>query len=162
MIAVEAGICMADIHKFVYRATENDSEIRIVRDDVAEHYSDGGNWILGQQLSDVQLKTIPKVDGSNCYCVNLYVGADKCWTTEYISLDAGQSIDISAGVSFIGLDYCLGILDENGDACYVQVDAAVSHVFKIKKSGKYRVFIKNNGDEPISYILVNYKLVDCE
>lgn len=160
---VGAGICMADLHKFIYRATENDSEIRIVEDVVIEHYTNGSNWSLVQKPSSKLLETGQRVNGGNYYRVDLEVEEDQCWTTDEMKLEVGQSIDLSAGVPLIGVDYWIGLLNENQCACYIQVNGSVSHNFEIEEAGKYRIFVKNNKmEESDPYILVNYKVNGCE
>lgn len=163
MIAIEAGIRMADLHKFVYRVTENASEIQIAVDGIEEHYVDREGWVCNQQLTNTSSETDQKLNGDIFHCMDLKVEPNSCWITSNFQLEAGQSIDVNAGVRFLWVDYWIGVLSEDGLACYIQADGFVSHIFHIEKAGKYRVFIKNNRmDEAIPHIFVTLKLIDGE
>lgn len=160
MLAVEVGIFLADLHKFIYRMTENDSEIQVVADGTEEHYVDN-RWIYNQKSTSRLPKTEQGMDGGNYFCMDLEVSADTCWLTRNFQVEAGQSIDVSVGVRFLWVDYWIGIMDENGCVCYIRAEGSISHIFHVEKTGKYRVFIKNNRtDKAIPHINIILKLID--
>lgn len=160
ILASEVGICMADLHKFIYRMTENNSEIRVAADGVAEYYADGEGEIWNEQ-SISMLPDTNQMDGGSYSGLNLRVEPSVCCITSNFQVEVGQSIDVSAGVQWCWADYCIGILHEDGCVCYVQAEGFVSHIFQIEKAGKYRIFVKNNRtDEAIPYIVINYKLIN--
>lgn len=163
IISAEAGIRMADLHKFVYKVTENNSDIEIMEDGMTEYFIGGEGRILTQQLASISPEKKRLVAGENHYYLEWEIRPDVCQVTGDFQVKTGQSIDVSAGVRFCWPDYWVGILDEKGHACYVEGDGSVFHNFKIAKAGKYRVFVKNNSvNEAISYIFVSFKVMDCE
>lgn len=162
MLAGEVGIRLADLHKFFYRVTENDSEIQVAEDVMEEHYVNE-RQICDQQSTSMLSETDQGMHDGNYYCMNLEVRPDACWLTRNFQVEAGQSIDVSIGVRFLWVDYLIGILDEDGHARYIQANGSVSHTFHIEKVGKYRIFIKNNRiDEAISHIYIVLKLINGE
>ncbi len=161
MLAVGVGIGFADLHKFVYKATENGIKIQIAEDGMEEYYVKGEKWILNLQPISIQPDGIWNTDGESFYSLRWEVEKNTCQTTGSFCAKSGQRVDLSVGVRFIEVDYKIGILNENGEACYIQSQGSISHNFNIAKTGKYRIFIKNNSaNESIPYILVNYKLQD--
>lgn len=160
MLAVEVGIHTADLYKFIYRMTENNSEIRIAMDGIEEHYIDEKGWIWNQHSDSILSETNQMDDGSYS-CLNLKIKPDAFCLTSNFKVEAGQSVDVSAGVRCFWADYWVGILYEDGCVCYVQAEGFVSHIFSIEKTGKCCIFVKNNrSEEEIPYIVVNYKLID--
>ncbi len=162
MFVAEVGICIVDLHKFVYRVTENISKIQILADGTTEHHVDGEGWIRNPKLIKMNLMSDQEVDSKRLNFLHCEVEPNICQATCSFYAKAGQRVDVSVGVRLIEVDYKIGILSEDRGACYVQAQGSISHNFSIEKDGKYRVFVKNNRDEAISYMLINYKLLDSE
>lgn len=160
ILIIEAGICMADLYKFVYKLTENNSDIQTVTVSMTEYHVNGEDWIVKRQSTNLQPENDQMVGGESYY-LEWEIRPEICQVTGDFQVNTGQSIDVSVGARYSRPDCWVGILDEEGFACYVEADGSVFHNFKVTKTGRYCIFVKNNSvNEAIPYIFVNFKLMD--
>lgn len=76
--------------------------------------------------------------------------ADDLLYSNQFSVSNGGEIMVSASVSPSDVTVNVGIITPNGTKVYVSGEGLISNTFDVTKTGKYRVFIENESDTPVS------------
>lgn len=149
LLAIITGISMAELHKFIYRATAN--YVAVQENGIPGYHLKEKESVLAMQKEDLLSVRKSKDDEEIIYHVKCSMEPGKCQVTRSFSVQNGQIMHLSVLAKFGMADYSVGILDEEGNARYVVgKNNAVTHGFLIEKTGKYSIFVQNNSaNKPI-------------
>lgn len=149
LLAIITGISMAELHKFIYRATAN--YVAVQENGIPENHLKEKECVLGMQKENLLSVRKSKGDEEIIYHIKCSMEPGKCQVTRSFSIQDGQIMHLSVLSKFGMADYNVGIMDEEGNARYVVGNNnAVSHGFLIEETGRYSIFVQNNStNKPI-------------
>ncbi len=146
-MAFMAGAKVADFHKLLFKNTEERIvKTRVVAEDgTVEHYCkekalDTENLHVESMLD----QNIVPTDRDICYAVFWEVDSNSRYIGGEYDAYEGQQIYVSLIAEPQGKECWAGIIDDEGNACYVAGKNIITHAFKITENHKYRVFVQNN------------------
>lgn len=154
----------ADIHSEVYKNLENlkneegkglDLEIGksyVAEDGTVVHYIPAKDLDMdGMQEISLPEEDIVFYTAGVTYSFNWGVPENTRRVTGDYTVYAGQSIYTSVTVTPGDKIFWLGIMDDDGNAWYVEGRGVASHVFNITRTNRYRVFVQNNYKDGTSF-----------
>lgn len=149
LFAIITGISMAELHKFIYRATAD--YVVLQENGISESHLEEKECVLDMQKENLLSVRKSKDDKEIMYHIKCSIEPGKCQVTRSFSVQNGQIMHLSVLAKFGMADYSVGILDEEGNARYVvEKNNAVTHGFIIGETGKYSIFVQNNSaNKPI-------------
>lgn len=143
LFAIITGISMAELHKFIYRATAN--YVAVQENGIPGYHLKEKECVLAMQKENLLSVRKSKDDEEIMYHIKCSMEPGKCQVTKSFSVQDGQIMHLCVLAKFSMADYRIGILDEEGNARYVVGNNnAVSHGFLIEKTGRYSIFVQNN------------------
>lgn len=149
-----AGIA-ADVHSEVYKNLENITNETGLDLEIGKSYVAGDGTIVHYiRLEDLDMEgmqeiSIPEEDSvffaaGVHYSFNWGVPENTRRVTADYTVYSGQSMGTSVSVTPNDKNYWLGIMDDDGNAWYVEGRGSAAHNFNITRTNKYRVFVQNN------------------
>lgn len=146
----------ADVHSEVYKNLENlrdeteglDLEVGksyVAEDGTVVHYVPAEDL----DLEGMQEVSIPEEDSvffaaGVTYSFNWGVPDNTRRVTGEYTVNSGQVIGTSVTVTPMDKIFWLGVMDDDGNAWYVESRGTAAHNFRITRTNKYRVFVQNN------------------
>lgn len=147
----------ADIHSEVYKNLENlknetDEGLEL---EVGKSYvSQDGTVVHYIPAKDLDMEgmqevSIPEEDSvfftaGVTYSFSWGVQSNTRHVSGEYTVYAGQTVSVSVTVTPNDKNYWLGIMDDDGNAWYVEGRGSAAHNFNITRTNKYRVFVQNN------------------
>lgn len=143
LLAIITGISMAELHKFIYKATAD--YVVMQKNGTPESHLKEKECVLDIQKENLLSVKKSKDDEEFIYDIKCSMEPGKCQVTRSFSVQDGQIMHLSVLAKFGMANYSVGILDEEGNARYVVGENnAVTHGFLIEETGKYSIFVQNN------------------
>lgn len=152
--AYASGKTVADLHNVIYQKTENFVNVKdeaavgkmvVAEDGLIEYHckiedldKDGLEIVYSP---DEDIATI--VAGVH-YNFDWQVNPNTRHVSGPYTIDTNQKVAVSCTVTPMNKVYCLGIMDDHGNAYYVRGTGGLSHNFSIPERSRYRVFVQND------------------
>lgn len=149
LLTIITGILMAELHKFIYRATAD--YVVMQGKGIPQSRLKEKECVLDVQKENLLSVRKRKNEEEIIYHIKCSIEPGKCQVTRSLSVQDGQIMHLSVLAKFGMADYSVGILDEEGNARYVVgKNNAVTHGFLIGETGRYSIFVQNNSaNKPI-------------
>lgn len=147
---------IADFHSSIYQKLEDEENVTEGLDlEVGKSYvAEDGTEVHYVPVSELDMDgmtevSAPDQDMMNSeagvhYSFNWYVESNTRYVSGEFTVARGQSMATSVSVTPTDKIFRLGIMDDDGNAWYVESRGAASHVFNISTTNRYRVYIQNN------------------
>lgn len=91
---------------------------------------------------DIRMENIPYLEGN--------------WNSGVFTASAGQAIVVQVALVPNNVNIKVGIVEPDGWERYLYNSGVISHVFKLTKTGNYKVFMINQTDQTVVTVVGNY------
>ena len=150
-LATGAGI--EYVYESIYNVTKE--ETQLIESDV----------LVGENIIDVDdiqydgtfvidednMIELPSMDQrSNSFLFENDVPVGKLGYSKYFSVSEGGKITITVAVKPDNISIKAGIINPDGTMVYVRGSDSIYQRFTVEKAGKYRIYIENDSDTPVS------------
>lgn len=145
----------ADVHNVVYQRLEDRTDIDTMGLQPGVSYvADDGTVLHYARIEDLdmegmQVVSMPDKDMVSFaagvhYNINWNVNPNTRYVSGEFRVSKGQTMRTSASVTPGDKSYWLGIMDNDGNAWYIERQGASSYNLPISTTNDYRVFVQNN------------------
>lgn len=152
--AYASGKTVADLHNVIYQKTENFVNVRdeaavgktvVAEDGLIEYHCKIEDLDKeGLEIVYSSDEDIATVAAGVHYNFDWQVNPNTRHVSGPYTVDTNQKLVVSASVTPINKTYCLGIMDDHGNAYYVRGTGGLAHNFSIPERSRYRVFVQND------------------
>lgn len=145
----------ADVHNVVYQRLEDRTDIDAMGLQPGVSYvADDGTVLHYARIEDLDMEGMQVVSAPDQdmvsfaagvhYNINWYVNPNTRYVSGEFKINRGQTMVASTSVSPSDKYYWLGVMDDDGNAWYVERRGGASYTFPISTTNNYRVFVQNN------------------
>lgn len=145
----------ADVHNVVYQTLEEQTDIDSIGLQPGVSYvTDDGIVLHYARIEDLNMEGMQEVSAPDqdmvsfaagvYYNIDWYVNPNTRYVSGEFRVSKGQTMRTVASVTPGEKTYRLGIMDDDGNAWYIERNGASSYNFPVATTNNYRVFVQNN------------------